>query len=246
MPVEEQLELEQILYSSTYWKKGKDTLRSMVGTNDEAVAQYNAQLHPAKTSLTLTEGQEEDNQAAPEEEIKDTLELSIWNAVHGIEEDDTMATTLKTRLTNAFTLLNVPAEDGDTSKKGKNHPKYFEMVCRLSKIALKNNLHELVREWLFDESNKIDEIAIAFEAVDRDRQMKERKRKVRTRTNKMKARVELHQKKIQNKQIEWEEEQNNLEDDVESVPFDPSTVSDIELDEDTIASDLAEEEELGK
>ena len=65
MPVEEQLELEQILYSSTYWKKGKDTLRSMVGTNDEAVAQYNAQLHPAKTSLTLTEGQEENNQAAP-------------------------------------------------------------------------------------------------------------------------------------------------------------------------------------
>ena len=76
--------------------------------------------------------------------------------------------------------------------------------------------------------------------------MKERKRKVRTRTNKMKARVELHQKKIQNKRIEWEQEQNNLEDDVESVPFDPSTVSDIELDEDTIASDLAEEEELGK
>merc|ERR1711865_647328 len=143
-----------------------------------------------------------------------------------------------------FTLLNSSTEDGDTSKKGKNHPKYFEMVCRLSKIALKNNLHELVREWLFDESNKIDEIAIAFEAVDRDCQMKERKRKVRTRTNKMKARVELHQKKIQNKQIEWEEEQNNLEDDVESVPFDPSTVSDIELDEDTIANDLAEEEEL--
>jgi hypothetical protein len=218
-PVLEQIELENVLSCTEYWKKGRYTLQKLTGrTKHEIILEMEKDDVEEESEYDNDENEETTNKA---EDVDNTtsmsMEVIVWNQVYGTldenGENKVEDVPLKERLTNAY---NAIMQNG-----GKTHSKYFEMICRLSRLAMKNGYQTLVRSWIFDEENVVDEINVAQQQTERRQQRHERIEQMKKRKMRLNM-IELEKKKQLNEaKSAWEEEDNEGEFDEENFLYTP-------------------------
>ena len=112
---------------------------------------------------------------------------------------------------------------------------------------MENGCHGLVRSWLFQENQKIDEVEIAFQNVETTRRKIMREERIAEREERERAREEERQKLLEEGRYQQESEYraaNPEAEDMSGFQFDETLVEIPILTEEEMEKETKEEEEL--